>query len=96
MGSVLLNRVIMDINTSSVKELNTDYALLLHKGHNKPKTSDRSYRTISTCPVIAKELDIYFHKLFRDMWNKAQAETQHQGEGGNHDLAALLITEAVQ
>ena len=92
----LLNRVIMDINTSSVKELNTAYALLLHKGHNKPKTSDRSYRTISTCPVIAKGLDIYIHKLFRDLWNKAQAETQYQGEGRNHDLAALLITEAVQ
>ena len=49
----LLNRVIMEINTSSVKELNTVYALLLHKGHGKSRTSDRNYRTISTCPVIA-------------------------------------------
>ena len=47
----LLKLLISDINTASIEELNTVYALFLHKGHGKPKTSDRSYRTISTCPV---------------------------------------------
>ena len=92
----LMNRVIMDMNSSSIRELNTVYALLLHKGHKKPRTSDRSYRTISTCPVIAKALDMYIHALYQDVWNSAQADTQYQGVGRNHELAALLITETVQ
>ena len=92
----LMNRIIMEINTSSVEELNTAYALLLHKGHGKPKTSDRAYRTISTCPVLAKGLDMYIHELFIDKWNAAQADTQYQGEGSSHELAALLVTETIQ
>ena len=39
----LLNCVIEDVNLSTVDELNVVYALLLHKGHGKVKTSDRSY-----------------------------------------------------
>ena len=92
----LMNLIILDVNTSSVKKLNIVYALLLHKGHGKERTSDRSYRTISTCPVLAKGLDMYIHDLFIDDWNDAQADTQYQGEGSSHELAALLITEAVQ
>ena len=92
----LMNRVIMEINTSSVEELNTAYALLLHKDHGKPKTNDRSYRTISTCPVLAKALDMYVHELFIDKWNACQADTQYQGQGSSHELAALLITECIQ
>ena len=92
----LLNLVIQEINSSSVKELNTVHALLLHKGHGKSVTSDRSYRTISSCPVLAKALDIHIHDLFIDNWNEAQAATQYQGEGSSHELASLLVTEAIQ
>ena len=91
-----MNSIISNINTSSVKELNTVLALLLHKGHGKSKTSDRAYRTISTCPVIAKGLDMYIHDLFIDLWNSDQADTQYQGEGSSHELASLMITEATQ
>ena len=86
----LMNRIIMELNTSSVKELNTVLALLLHKGHGKPKTNSRSYRTISTCPVLAKGLDIYVHDLFIDLWNDSHSDTQY------HELASLLRTDAVQ
>ena len=92
----LLNMVITEINSSTVKELNSVMALLLYKGHGKPVTSDRSYRTISNCPVVAKALDIYIHDLYIDLWNSDQADTQYQGEGSSHELASLLITEAVQ
>ena len=92
----LMNVIINNINSSTIKELNTVFALLLHKGHGKSRTSDRSYRTISTCPVISKALDMYIHDLHIAKWNEEQAETQYQGEGSNHDLAALLITEAIQ
>ena len=92
----LMNRVITEINLSSVNELNTVYALLLYKRHNKPRTSDKSYRTISTCPVLAKGLDIYISDLYKHVWNTAQADTQYQGEGRTHGLAALLLTEAIQ
>ena len=69
-----MNRIINDINSSSVTELNTAYALFLHKGHGKERTSDRSYRTISTCPVVAKGLDMFLHDLFIDDWNESDLD----------------------
>ena len=92
----LLNKVILEINSSSSKELNTVCALLLHKAHGKSRTCDRSYRTISTCPVIAKALDIHIHDLCINLWNDVQAATQYQGEGSSHELASLLVTETIQ
>ena len=92
----LMNQVISNINNSTAKELNTVYALLLHKAHGKSRTSDRSYRTISSCPVLAKALDMYIHELFTAQWNAAQAPMQYQGEGSSHMLASLLVTESVQ
>ena len=92
----LMNQAISEINITTAKELNTVYALLLHKGHGKSRTSDRNYRTISTCPVLAKALDIYIHDLFINSWNEVQAPTQYQGEGSSHELASLLLTETIQ
>ena len=92
----LMNRIISEVNCSSASELNVVLAQLLYKGHGKCKTSDRSYRTISTCPVIAKALDMYIHDLFIDLWNTDQADTQYQGQNSSHDLASLLLTEVTQ
>ena len=94
--NLLLNALITDVNNSTIEELNTIFALLLYKGHNKERTLDTSYRTISTCPVLAKGLDCYIKHLFIDKWNSKQAQTQYQGEGSSHELASLLVTEVVQ
>ena len=80
--------------SSSVKELNTIDALLLHKGQGKSRTSDINYRTFPTCPGIAEGL--YIHDLFINLWNDAKAPTHYQGEGSSHELASLLITESIQ
>ena len=79
-----------------VEILNSIWAIVLFKGHGKDRESDRSYRTISTCPVIAKALDQYIGNLFMTGWAEAQAETQFQGSGSSHELAALLVTEVIQ
>ena len=92
----LMNMVIYNINNSTVKEMNTVYALLLHKSHGKSRTSDRSYRTISSCPVLAKALDMYIQELYITKWNAVQAPTQYQGQASSHDLASLLVTESIQ
>ena len=94
--NLLHNAFVTDVNNCTVEELNSVYALLLYKGHNKDRTLDTSYRTISTCPLLAKGLDLYVRDLFIDKWNGLQADTQYQGEGSNHELASLLVTEAVQ
>ena len=94
--NLLLNAFIIDVNNASVEELNSVYALLLYKGHSKDRTLASSYRTISTCPLVAKGLDMYVRELFIANWNSEQASTQYQGEGSSHELASLLITEAVQ
>ena len=91
----LLNTIIVDVNLSSLEELNTIWACILHKGHGKDKESDRSYRTISTCPILAKALDCYIGELYADGWADAQAETKFQGDGSSHEPAGLLLTEAI-
>ena len=92
----LLNTVIDNVNLGGLSELNTIFACVLYKGHLKEKTSARSYRIISTCPLVAKALDIYIRELSLPDWNKEQADTQYQGEGSSHELAALLLTEVIQ
>ena len=92
----LLNCIIENVNNATIEELNSVYALLLHKGHGKPRNIAKAYRTISTCPLLSKALDLYIRELNVDKWNKQQAQTQYQGEGSSHELAALLVTELVQ
>ena len=90
----ILNSIIENINNASVEELNSIYAIVLHKGAGKPIESHRAYRTISTCPVVAKALDYYMVDLYSQGWQDIQAETQFQGKDSSHELAALCITEA--
>ena len=92
----LMNMIIENVNNATVDELNACYALLLHKGHEKPRTSDTAYRTISTCPVVSKALDLYVRDLHKHKWSACQADTQYQGEDSCHELAALLVTELIQ
>ena len=92
----LMNSIIKDINLFTLPELNSVWAMVLYKGHGKPKKSDRSYRTISTCPLLAKSLDIYIGSLYESGWAAVQADTQFQGNDSSHELAALLLTESIQ
>ena len=65
----LLNAVIADVNNASIEELNRAHGLILYKGHKKDKNSDRAYRTISSCPFLAKALDLYLRDLYQDGWD---------------------------
>ena len=65
----LLNAVIQDVNSASLEELNLALGIIIYKGHGKDKTSDRSYRTITTCPFLAKALDLYIRDLFKEKWD---------------------------
>ena len=93
---LLLSILIDNVNSTDITEINIIYACILFKGHGKDKQSARSYRTISTCPVIAKALDLYIRDLHLSDWNKIQAECQFQGEGSSHEVAAVLVTECIQ
>ena len=75
--------------------MNTIWATILHKGHGKDLELDRSWRTISSCPFLAKAMDTYMVELNDDCWSACQAQTQFQGSNSSHELAALAITEAV-
>ena len=92
----LLSSIINNVNLAGLDELNTAWACILYKGHLKDKESDRSYRNISTCPFLAKCADVYAGKLYGEGWASVQAETQFQGEGSSHELAALLFSETIQ
>ena len=92
----LINAVISDANNATLDELNLVLGLIYFKGHKKDKTCERSYRTISTCPFLAKAADLYLRDLFSNQWDACQAPTQYQGKRSNHELAALLVTEVIQ
>ena len=87
--AVLLNAIINLINSSSVSELNTVWANILYKQGGKDRELDRSYRTISCCPIVAKALDTYMVEIYDDGWSAAQASTQFQGSNSSHELASL-------
>ena len=93
---LIMSTLIENINNSAIHELNDIWAVILHKGHGKDKESDRSYRTISTCPLITKCLDVYIGRQYYTCWRDIQAPTQYQGEGSSHELASILMTEAIQ
>ena len=92
----LISCIINNVNLAGLDELNTAWSCILYKGHSKDKESDRSYRNISTCPFLAKCVDVYAGKLYGAGWAACQAETQFQGEGSSHELAALLFSETIQ
>ena len=94
--NILFNSLISNVNNTDIVEINEVYACVLFKGHGKDKNSDRSYRTISTCHLVAKALDLHIRSLHVASWNLDQAETQFQGEGSSHELAATLLTETIQ
>ena len=75
----LLNAIVSNVNNATLEELNLVLGLILYKGHNKEKTSDRAYRTISTCPFMAKATDLYLRDLYHHHWDSCQADTQYQG-----------------
>jgi hypothetical protein len=91
----LLSFVLSTVSLASIDELNSAWACILYKGHQKDRESDRSYRNISTCPFLAKCADVHVGRMFGPGWAAAQAATQYQGEGSSHDLAALLLSETI-
>ena len=91
----LLKSIIAELNNLVVEEVNTVWACILFKGHGKDTSLDRSYRTISTCPLISKVLDTYIAELYSPVWNAETAATQFQKQSSSHDLAALLLTETI-
>ena len=81
---------------AGLQELNSIYAQVLYKGHGKDRQNARSYRTISTCPLLAKALDIYVNELSLHDWNKVRAAPQFQGHGMSHELTSILLAEVLQ
>ena len=92
----ILNAILEDVENATIEELNVAHGAIYYKGHKKDKNSERSYRTISSCPFLSKALDLYIRDLYQEQWNDCQASTQYQGLGSNHDLASLLVTEVIQ
>ena len=94
--TLLINELLKDVSNIDIREVNRAHAIVLFKGHGKDKTSASSYRTISSCPVVAKALDLHIHDLHIREWDNEQASTQFQGQGSSHELAGLLLSECIE
>ena len=79
--NLLLNTLISDVNNANLEELNIAHGIILYKGHGKPKSSDRSYRTISSCSFLSKAIDLHIRHIYLSQWNACQAATQYQEIG---------------
>ena len=92
---LLMNLAFDDIENTTIDEVNTAHACILFKGHKKDKSLASSYRTISSCPFIAKACDTYIRNLSVDDWHDARAEVQFLGPGMSHEMGALLLSEVI-
>ena len=92
----LFNTILGNIELAGTPQLNAAHAVILHKGPNKDRCLDSSYRTILSCSFLANCIDTYLGDLSKETWKSCQAPTQYQGEGMSHELAALLLTCSVQ
>ena len=91
----LFNTILENIEITAADEMNRAHAIILHKSHNKPKNISSSYRTISSCPFLSKAVDMYLGLLSQSNWKDQQAQTQYQGDGMSHEMAALLLTTTI-
>ena len=73
--------MIGNIDNTTISEPNTALGIILYKGHSKDRTADKSYRTISTCPVLTMAFDLHLRDLFQEHWNSKTDETQYQKAG---------------
>ena len=80
--AAILNLIISNINLSTAAELNSTWSVMLHKGHGKPRSLCRSWRCISTCPLVPKALDLYVSDLHSDNWALGSAPTQFMAKVG--------------
>ena len=92
----LVNTVLKNIEIASVEEMNKAHAIILHKCHRKSRTLTSSYRTISSCPFLAKATEIHLGDLTKEDWASAQAPTQFQAPAMSHELVSLLLTLSIQ
>ena len=63
-----LNLALKDIDATKCEEFNDAHTIVLHKGHSKDRNLATSYRTMSTCPFIAKATDSYLRELSLEDW----------------------------
>ena len=92
----LMKKMSENVDLALLPELNSAWAVVLIKGHGKPCSSHCSYRCISTCPLLSKGMDSWIGSLRRRHWNKVKSKNQYMTEGSSHDLASLMLTEAIQ
>ena len=80
-------------NLSSLEYLNSVWAMILHKGHGKDWESNRSYRTISTCPLLSKALDKHVgHAGTHDKWQvKDLLAAKTPGRGGDWNVLSTRL-----
>ena len=91
----LFNTILQNIEITAAEEMNRAHAIILHKSHNKPKNLSSSYRTISSCPFLAKAVDMYLGMLSKSDWSGHQAHTQYLWDGMSHEMAGLLLTSTI-
>ena len=91
----LLNLLVTNVNLATLEEINLAWAVMRHKGGSKPQHLTKSWRCISTCPLVAKAMDLYVFGLHKEEWEAVATPTQFMRDGSSHELCALALPEAI-
>ena len=91
----LLNMLVKNVNLSTLEEFNAVWAVMLHKGGSKPRHLAQSWRCISTCPLVAKAMDLHVYGIHKQQWDDVAAPTQYMRDGSSHKVCTLALTEAL-
>ena len=91
----LLNILVRNVNLSIVEEFNAVWVVMLHKGGSKPRYQAQSWRCISTCPLVAKAMDLHVYNIHKQEWDDVAAPSQYMKDGSSHEVCALALTEAL-
>ena len=91
----LLNLLVTNVNLATLEEINLAWAVMRHKGGSKPQHLTKSWRCISTCPLVAKAMDLYVFGLHKEECEAVATPTQFMRDGSSHELCALALPEAI-
>ena len=91
----LLNLLVSNVNLATLKEINSAWAVMRHQGGSKPHHLAKSWRCISTCPLVAKAMDLYVYGLHKEQWEAVATPTQFMRDSSSHELCDLTLTEAI-
>ena len=91
----LLNLLIRNVALGNLLEINSVWSYMLYKDRSRPCDLGNSWRTISSCPLVSKAMDMYVITFHKPQWYASCAPTQYMKPSSSHEVAAVFLTKVI-